>query len=113
MANYILRNDEVILRCANWAMDVLYENLLAIAHKENFLHNSVVMSFISLLDQDTYGRGCIYVNIADVFKDNKNDLSIFVKILTNVIETIEKESNYPSELIEWFKNFRDKLCESL
>lgn len=108
MANYILKKDAPILRCSNWAMDVLYENLHAMIFNNDLLfQNDQFEKFILKLNQETYGRGCIYVDIID-YIDEKN-LQNFAMLVNKVIEKIKKTQKYDDDLIALLHNFKENI----
>lgn len=106
MANYILKNDKVILRCSNWAMEVLYENLLKAANDLKLTTNSSLMSFIEKLDQNTYGRGSIYVDLARLTYMPKMLETISI-LASHAIEKIKK--NHDQSLIDILGQFQKNI----
>lgn len=108
MGNYIVKNDETIFRCNNWGMDVVYEYLLLGIKKRNLTNDRSIMDFVSRLDQDTYGRGAIYVDVAKYLPPFKDTLILLIE---DVVNMLESESKWHPDLIESLKNFKKKLTE--
>lgn len=95
MANYILKNDNPILRCSNWAMEVFYERLNTIVH-DSGINDETLNDFLEHLNQEIYGHGTIYIEITNYFDDydsKKLPLKLFYELVDKTIEKIKSEIN--------------------
>jgi len=110
MGNYIVKNEETLIRLNNWGMDKFYAQLLEAATAIGCDDNEQLMEFIERLDQDTYGRGCIYVDITELNEKNKKILKGLVE---RVIKKIKQKDGTPDEYIELFlkllEDFKNKI----
>ena len=111
MANYILKNDNVVLRCSNWAMEVLYENLSNFYTKEN-LKNKKLKEFINALDQNIYGRGAIYIELLNYFdmKQDKITLEKLHELLSKVIKNVRQEKTFDPSLMKILEQFKNNIA---
>ena len=110
MANYILKHGVEILRCSNWAMEVVYDNLKEIVQSEG-LDNELLIKFLEHLDQNTYGRGCIYIDITDFFNHSSNKLPItlLVDLVEKVIKKIKLSNTFDASFINLLEEFKHNL----
>lgn len=109
MANYILKNDKTILRCSNWAMEVLYNNLSEII-KNKFQQNSKWYEFLEHLNQDMYGRGCINVDIANFFNgEGKLQIQELYDLMGVVIQKIKDKKEFEDSFITLLEDFKAKI----
>ena len=78
MANYIEKNTVEILRCSNWAMRALHDNLYEIIHSEKFdTHTQNTLNdLLERIDQNVYGAGCVVVDIMDFCGSEKNKIPL-------------------------------------
>jgi hypothetical protein len=88
MANLILKNDEVILKCANWALDLLYKNILEIIQEKKIEVDEQLNDFLSRLDQDVYGLGSIYLDVMVLDESNRDKLQFLTE---KAIEKIKQK----------------------
>lgn len=108
MANYIMLNKAIILRCSNCAMNCFYENLLEIAEKEDLKDNEELMKLIAELDQNTYGLGCVGLDITQELHSLVN-IKLFARLVEKTIEKIKSDKKCAIEIIEIFVGFSDAL----
>ncbi len=109
MANSIL-NNTVILRCANWVMEILYENLKAIV-KEEKINDATISNFISNLDQEVYGRGFIHVDINEYFKDDNKNLQLLAYLVDCANKKALNDSSYTLLIYNRIAEFKKRLVE--
>ena len=113
MANYILKNNVDILRCANWAMDLIFGNLKLAINEEGLEDNSVLNDFLEKLDQDNYGRGCVYVEILDYFSQEPNEkklsLTLLYTLMKKTIEKIKQDISLDPRFIQRLEEFKEKI----
>lgn len=106
MANYILKKEDVILRLNNCYMDYFYLNLLEAAKEEGSEYDKKLMGFILHLDQDVYGRGCVYVDIMDLEESNRRKLKYLTEKIIEKFKTkiVGQDRDLFLVLLEDFKN---------
>jgi hypothetical protein len=111
MANYILKQGFEILRCSNWAMEALYENLKETIKIEGLGDNEMLINFLEQLNQNIYGRGCVYVDIADFFNNDPNKLPIMllIDLIEKTLKNIIMKSSFDASFIKLLKDFQQKL----
>ncbi len=110
MANYILKNGEIILRCSKATLEFLHDYILKVIKKEETPQE--IQNFIEQIDQEVYGRGVIYLEIADIIKSKKN-ISMLHNLVSKVIFEIQKSEVFSLEnekrIMKNLTNFRDSL----
>lgn len=107
MSNIILQNKQLILKCSNGLLDLLYNHLNIIIDDE-LIHNAVVRDFVHHLDQQTYGLGCIFIDIKDFFK-KRHDMILFIHILNEAINSANKEKSIDADNLTRINNFTNNL----
>lgn len=110
MANYILKNNIDILRCNNWAMEAFFNNLKELIDAEGLEKNEILINFLERLDQDNYGRGCVYAEITNYFNGSPNKLPI--RLLYDLtLKTIEriKQKGFQEDYIILLDEFSRKI----
>lgn len=112
MSNYIFKNGIEILRCSNWAMEVLYEALLTTLNTQGLQNNKVLMNFVQRLNQNIYGRGCIYIDVVDFFNDDSTKASydLLLDIIKKAINKIKEANTFDSQFILLLEQFYDALA---
>lgn len=110
MANIILKNDEIIWKCSNNLLEVIYDVLIKIMNEKQINKNSSIYEFVELLNQNFYGRGCIVVDLNKHFK-NKNDISLFSEIFKQSIDMLKEKFSWPQEIYDHSLSFYKKLLE--
>jgi hypothetical protein len=109
MANYILKNNIVILRCSNWVMDLMYNNLRESLNHKKLEDNQPLINFVNALNQEDYGRGCIYVDINNFFDANSSNGSLFREILEHAINKIENDASIDLNVIDLLQTFKNNI----
>jgi hypothetical protein len=112
MGNYILGSKKILLRCNNRAMNFFHENLLTVAKEMNYISNKEINEFISLLDQDLYGLGCIFIEINDIFHSEEN-LVLLKELIQKTIQKIKQEKICTDESLQHFEKFNNEFIEWL
>jgi hypothetical protein len=111
VANSIEMNGKLILRCSNLLLDTLHDNLLSLVLEKN-IKNENVLKFISDIDQELYGSGCIGVDINNYFL-NKEDSKLFIQLITIIIEKSEISGMFSPETTTRMHAFKKALLEQL
>lgn len=109
MGNYVFIKGKIFLRCNNRAMNFFYENILAVAHEMQLDNNPIIMGFIAALDQDTYGLGCIFIDLVNFIKSS-SDLGLLKELVKNTVKKIAKEKICTPESLMDYQDFNDKLA---
>ena len=110
MANYILKNNEVILRCNNLAMETFHEYLSKAAEEEGILDEDFIL-FLERIDQEVYGRGNVYAELKKYLPNEKYQLLLY-NLTRKTIDQIKKTGEYSEELIKTFEDFCDKILNN-
>lgn len=110
MGNYILKKDTVLLRLNNLNMEAFYENLYFIV-KERTISDNNLLDFIEHLDQNEYGRGCVYVDLSDYFdlEKDKTSIQLLYELVGETIKLIKLKNHYHPSLISVLIEFHDKI----
>lgn len=111
MANYIFKNGVEILRCSNWAMDVLYENFKDIVQLEGLSNNELLLNFLEKLDQGVYGRGCVYVDITNFFNcsTHKLPITVLIDLVEKTINKIKNNRAIDISFVNILEEFKNKI----
>jgi hypothetical protein len=109
IGNYILKNDAILLRVNNLAMRFFYQNLIEVATEQGFLNNVEIAEFVSVLDQETYGFGTIFVELGESIHSQQM-LELLQQLVSKTVEKIKQEKKCAQELIDLFEEFKNKFC---
>lgn len=109
MANYITKNNTILLRCNNSGMRLFYDKILTTAKEEDLENNSEIMEFISLLDQNVYGFGAVDVELSEVIHSNSN-IKLLQNLAKKAIDKIRQEKECTPATLEQFEIFKSKFC---
>ena len=113
MANYILNNDIDILRCANWAMDLILTSLKEAARLEGMEQNPILNGFLEKLDQECYGRGSVYVDISEYFDQEasvkKLPFALLYKLVGIAIDRIKRDAKLDPRFIVKLEEFKERI----
>jgi len=114
MANYILKNENIILRFSCGAMGLLHDYLLKTIESEQIEVSCKLKEFIGLLDQDVYGSGAIWVEL-DEHLPKKEDRIMLKTLVSKIIDRFKEEKILRDEfapyIIEGLEGFRDKILD--
>jgi hypothetical protein len=88
MANRLQRGDKTIWRCSNGLLEVMYTTLVTLANNEPSTLSNSIKDLIDHLDQETYGYGCIYLDLDDYLSTAKEwkDFALLVKKAINLAQ---------------------------
>src|SRR5208282_2701629 len=89
MGCYILIEDQTALRVNNICMDVFHWELSNCIIEAGLGNNKRLVKLTEELDQGIWGRGMIYVEIVDIFKENPQDIQVLIDLLPNVADRCE------------------------
>jgi len=109
MANYILKNSEVLLRLNNAALYFFYENIVETAKTLHMLEAKEINDILSMLDQDIWGFGNIKLNLSEKIH-SPNDLKVLQQLIEKTVDKIKKEKLCIQESIDRFEEFKNKFC---
>lgn len=105
MGNYILNHDVTLLRINNAAMRFFYENLIETAEVDKFYENSEIAEFVSMLDQETYGCGTIFIELSKTVHSPQM-LKLLQQLIEKTVEKIKNEKQCIQESIDRFEEFQ-------
>ena len=75
-----------ILDVRNAIFAFLHERILEIVEEQELELSDNLQDMLEKMDQNIYGRGCVYVDVADYIK-TKRDLEVFTYLVKQGIET--------------------------
>lgn len=107
MGNYILKNNQVIMRCNNLAMDTFYEYLSDVVKKEGIEEKQLLL-FLNRINQDIYGRGNVYVELMK-YLPNEELLLMLHKLVGKAIKQMQEKNEYSDDRIKIFEDFYGRI----
>ena len=101
------------MACSNWALELFHDSLKAVIYEQGLENNKKLINFLEKIDQGTYGRGCIYIELNDYFNDDLDKLPVqlLYDLTTKTIEKIEQQyfGEYRENYLALLNGFKDKI----
>jgi len=112
MANTIYKHDKILLKCANTVTDSIYQALHKTSIEKNIPPNSNIFNFIEQLNQDTYGLGCVSIDI-DNYLISTQDLILFADLLRDTIQISEEKYAWSEITKHYAQQLYDNLMQEI
>lgn len=93
MSCFIDINDVTIMRLLNFHTTCLYEELSNEIVIKNLGGNKALIYFLDEIDQRLRGSGGVYVDLAELFKDDLADLEVLSFLIILIINKLMKKKD--------------------
>lgn len=111
MSINIMCKDEIILRCRNSLFGVLHEEIESIIERDNLELPLNILRMLEKMDQNIYGEGPIWVDIADYLKTQR-DVGLFVSLVSDAIKKYKEDyPTVPQDYRDVLWGFHDELAQ--
>lgn len=110
MGIHIYCDKKDILDIKNVIFDIIHKSILSIIDKENLQITRNIQDMLENMDQDIYGLGAIWVDIADFIK-TKEELLLFADLVKQAIEREHQERTFIPEALERLWHFHQEILK--
>lgn len=92
MSIRVFLNKNLLLHLKNTLFDALYKNIIEIIESENIILEPSMQKLLNDLDQETYGYGCVYADVAEHLK-TRDEFSLLANLIKKALDK-EQSSDY-------------------
>jgi len=106
--NTILKNNIVILHCANWLLEILYQYLDQVKSSKKCSINDPIRELVDSLNQGVYGWGNIQIELSDHIASDQEYFQ-FQQLVLQAIENIGQKGTLHPDALALLNRFATKI----